>query len=152
MPESSSTGPADVRMIDDTLAWRRATDALLKGICHALNGRLGAVSGLIQISRFDHGLDDESGALLDSELERMVRIGVLLRLIPADRVAFLFFGYRGPWYTVGWHLGAIVERRFGRAALLEAVADPRRLLALYDEAAKAEGLARFSPALLAALR
>ena len=55
----------------------------------------------------------------------------------ADRVAFTFFGYRGPWYTVGWRMGALVEQRLGRAALLECMADPRLLLARYNEAATA---------------
>jgi hypothetical protein len=53
----------------------------------------------------------------------------------ADHVAFTFFGYRGPWYTVGYHMAAVVEKRFGRPALLECMADPRLLLKKYNEAA-----------------
>jgi len=70
----------------------------------------------------------------------------------ADRVAFTFFGYRGPWYTVGYHAGARVEKRFGRAVLLECIADPRRLLARFNEVAQQDGSAGFSPALLAAVK
>src|SRR5262249_21595023 len=29
----------------------------------------------------------------------------------ADHVAFTFFGYRGPWYTIGYKMGALVEKR-----------------------------------------
>lgn len=31
----------------------------------------------------------------------------------ADHVAFTFFGYRGPWYTVGYRLGALVLEAVG---------------------------------------
>ena len=53
----------------------------------------------------------------------------------ADHVAFTFFGYRGPWYTVGYKMGQVVEKRFGRAVLIECMSDPRQLLAKYNEAA-----------------
>jgi hypothetical protein len=59
----------------------------------------------------------------------------------ADHVAFTFFGYRGPWYTVGYRMGSLVERRLGRAALLEGMVDPRRLLARYNEAAAQQNAA-----------
>lgn len=53
----------------------------------------------------------------------------------ADHVALTFFGYRGPWYTVGYRMGVVVEKRYGRAVLLACMADPRLLLARYNEAA-----------------
>ncbi len=53
----------------------------------------------------------------------------------ADHVAFTFYGYRGPWYTVGHTMGATIEKRFGRAVLIDCMADPRKLLAKYNEAA-----------------
>jgi Putative zinc dependent peptidase (DUF5700) len=53
----------------------------------------------------------------------------------ADRVALTFFGYRGPWYTVGYRMGVVVEKRFGRAVLVQCMADPRLLLARYNDAA-----------------
>ena len=59
----------------------------------------------------------------------------------ADHVAFTFFGYRGPWYTVGYKLGQMVEKRFGRAVLIECMSDPRQLLARYNEAAAEENAA-----------
>ena len=53
----------------------------------------------------------------------------------ADHEAFTFFGYRGPWYTVGYLMGRTVEKRYGRRALIECMTDPRQLLAKYNEAA-----------------
>lgn len=46
-----------------------------------------------------------------------------------------FFGLQGPWYTVGYRMAQLVERRFGRAALLETMRDPRLLLRDYNRAA-----------------
>ncbi len=53
----------------------------------------------------------------------------------ADHVGFTFFGYRGPWYTVGYLMGRAVEKRFGRAVLIQCMSDPRQLLAKYNEVA-----------------
>jgi len=75
----------------------------------------------------------------------------------ADHVAFTFFGYRGPWYTVGYKMGQMVERHFGRAVLVECISDPRQLLAKYnqaatkDNAAGKENLPLWSPELLEAV-
>lgn len=100
---------------------------------------------------FEQLVGQLDGFLLD------VARGGFARPEVADRVAMGHFGYRGPWYTVGWRMGAEVERRFGRAALLECMGDPRRLLARYNEvagapaAAGAERLPRWSAELLAAV-
>src|SRR5262249_36140654 len=75
----------------------------------------------------------------------------------ADHVAFTFFGYRGPWYTVGYKMGQLVEKRFGRAVLIECMSDPRKLLAKYNEAAEKENqtaavkMALWSPEVLKAV-
>lgn len=45
-----------------------------------------------------------------------------------------FFGTQGPWYTVGYRMAVIVERRYGRGALIQTMLDPRRLLLLYNQA------------------
>jgi len=58
-----------------------------------------------------------------------------------DHAGFTFFGYRGPWYLVGYRMGVTVEKAFGREALLECMTDPRRLLIRYNEAAKKLNLA-----------
>jgi Putative zinc dependent peptidase (DUF5700) len=47
-----------------------------------------------------------------------------------------FFGVQGPWYTVGYKMCIMVEKRFGRAALISTMLDPRKLLVLYNRAAK----------------
>jgi len=63
---------------------------------------------------------------------------------------------QGAWYTVGYEMAVLVERRFGRQALDDALLDPRRLLALYNQVAaeadaKGATLATWSPELLARL-
>ena len=72
----------------------------------------------------------------------------------ADRKAFTFFGeIQGPWYTVGYGMAVLVEKRYGRAALIECMLDPRLLLERYNQAAEESmasraGLARWSPEVL----
>jgi hypothetical protein len=105
---------------------------------------------------------DQDSALVDSQIAELDRFfrdvldGGFARPEVVDHVAFTFFGYRGPWYTVGYRMGALVERRFGRATLVECMADPRRLLARYNEVAAernaaGERLALWSPELLEAI-
>jgi Putative zinc dependent peptidase (DUF5700) len=68
---------------------------------------------------------------------------------------FTFFGVQGPWYTVGWKMSALVEQTYGRAALIECMLDPRRLLATYNAAvkkSKTSDLPLWSERLLAAVR
>lgn len=77
---------------------------------------------------------DQQLAQVDAFLVDVVT-GGFARPEVADRVAFGLFGYRGPWYTVGWRMGALVEQRFGRPVLLECMADPRQLLVRYNQAA-----------------
>ena len=49
--------------------------------------------------------------------------------------AFSFFGVQGPWYTVGYRMAVVVERRYGRATLIACMVDPRQLLARYNATA-----------------
>ncbi|HTA42626.1 MAG TPA: DUF5700 domain-containing putative Zn-dependent protease [Bryobacteraceae bacterium] len=61
-----------------------------------------------------------------------------------------FYGEQGAFYTVGYKMASMVEMRFGRAALRDAMTDPRNLLILYNQAAAGQnGLRRWSPELLA---
>ncbi len=65
-------------------------------------------------------------------------------------VAMSFFGIQGPWYTVGWKMAAMIERRFGRAELIACMSDPHRLLDDYDKAA-ADSLPHWSQDVVRAL-
>ena len=49
--------------------------------------------------------------------------------------ASTFFGYQGPWYTVGYEMAALVEKRFGRKIFADCLLDPRLLLVRYNEVA-----------------
>ena len=81
----------------------------------------------------------------------------ITRLDVADDVAFTFFGYRGPWYTVGYAMGAAVEKHRGRAALVACMLDPHTLLAEYNHVAEEQNAtgavkrALWSPELLKAV-
>jgi len=79
------------------------------------------------------------------------------RLVGEDNInekAFSFFGTQGPWYTVGYKMGVIVEKRYGRKVLIDCMLDPRQLLAHYNQAATEfnergkDHLALWSPDLL----
>lgn len=53
-----------------------------------------------------------------------------------------FFGsHQGPWYTVGYKMAVIVEKRFGRPALIRTMRDYRCLPALYNRAAAEQNAA-----------
>ena len=43
-----------------------------------------------------------------------------------------FFGVQGPWYTVGYKMAVAVEKRYGRAALIDCMRDRRLLLVRYS--------------------
>ena len=46
-----------------------------------------------------------------------------------------FFGRQGAFYTVGYEMAALVEKRFGRQVFLDCLLDPRQLLIRYNEIA-----------------
>jgi hypothetical protein len=74
-----------------------------------------------------------------------------------ERAAQPFYGEQGAWYTVGYRMASMVELRFGRRALTDAMIDPRRLLMLYNRTAAEQNqelkihLALWSTELLAKL-
>jgi len=79
------------------------------------------------------------------------------KLVGQDKInekAYTFFGEQGPWYTVGYKMAIIVEKRFGRKVLIDCMVDPRELLTRYNQAAEelnrgsGEKLAVWSPELL----
>lgn len=102
---------------------------------------------------------DQDSKDVDDRLEELdqflrdVAEGGFARPEVADHVAMTFYGYRGPWYTVGYAMGAAVEKRRGRAALVACMADPRTLLAEYNRVVDEGGAkrARWSPELLKAV-
>jgi len=59
-----------------------------------------------------------------------------------DQRAFEFFGLQGPWYTVGYQMAVIVEKRYGREVLIDCMRDHRLLLAKYNAAADELNLSR----------
>jgi hypothetical protein len=75
-----------------------------------------------------------------------------------DQKAYTFFGdIQGPWYTVGYKMATVVEKRYGRPALIECMLDRRLLLKRYNQAAKEinaagqDHLALWSPEVLKAV-
>lgn len=56
-----------------------------------------------------------------------------------------FFGIQGPWYTVGYKMSVMVEKRFGRQALIDTMLDPRCLLVLYNRTAAEQNAAGKPP-------
>jgi hypothetical protein len=61
-----------------------------------------------------------------------------LRVTSPDSVNTLanqFYGEQGPWYTVGWKMAVVIEKRFGRARLVSVMCNPPALLRTYNEAA-----------------
>ncbi len=71
-----------------------------------------------------------------------------------SKAGFSFFGVQGPWYTVGYKMAVVIERRYGRATLIDCMRDPRMFLERYNAAAEelrragGERLALWSPELL----
>jgi hypothetical protein len=53
-----------------------------------------------------------------------------------DETGFSFFGVQGAWYTVGWKMSVVIEKTFGRKKLIEVFCDRRKLLSVFNEAAR----------------
>ena len=53
----------------------------------------------------------------------------------ADAQAFTYFGYQGPWYTVGYRMDVVLEGAIGRQKLIQAMCDGS-VLAEYNESVK----------------
>lgn len=71
----------------------------------------------------------------------------------AERASPFYGDAQGAWYTVGYKMAVIVEKRFGRRELINCMLDPRQLLARYNQAAEeinrgSEKLAVWSPELM----
>jgi hypothetical protein len=82
----------------------------------------------LEAERFGANVDDLNQFFLDT-------VHGELRNDAVAHEGSIFFGYRGPWYTVGYHMAVTIEREFGRTALIATFADPREFVARYNEAA-----------------
>jgi hypothetical protein len=106
-------------------------------------------------ARWEHDMANFNQDL--SSLQQFFLDIVDQKLVGKDKIdekAYSFFGAQGPWYTVGYRMAVIVEKRYGRKRLIECMLDPRELLASYNRAATdintsgKEKLALWSPELL----
>jgi len=95
-----------------------------------------AASSAKEHARWDHDMANFSA---DLQSVNAFFLDVLNGKFPnqdaIDEKAGSFFGQQGPWYTVGYKMAVMVEKRFGRPALIETMLDPRKLLVLYNRAA-----------------
>jgi len=115
-----------------------------------------AVSSPQERARWDHDMANFNQDL--ASLQQFFLDIVNQKLKTKDEIddkAYSFFGTQGPWYTVGYKMAVIVEKRYGRATLIDCMIDPREFLVRYNSAAaelnhsQAEQLALWSPELLA---
>ncbi|MGO8793764.1 MAG: DUF5700 domain-containing putative Zn-dependent protease [Candidatus Sulfotelmatobacter sp.] len=114
-----------------------------------------ATSSPADRARWEHDLSDFNQNL---ELLQNFFLDVIHQKIKGkdqiDEKAFTFFGVQGPWYTVGYKMAVVIERRYGRKRLIECMLDPGDLLATYNRAAAEinksgkENLALWSPELM----
>jgi putative zinc-dependent peptidase DUF5700 len=117
-----------------------------------------ATSTSSERARWDHDLanfDQDLGTVQKFLLD--VAQGRLKTDEEQGKVGYAFFGVQGPWYTVGWKMAVVIEKRYGRARLIECMLDLRQLLPTYNRAAQEQNrtggkhLATWSPELLTAL-
>ena len=105
---------------------------------------------------------DRDVANFDNDLRKVEKFfqDVLENRLSEDQIneaVSTFFGEQGAWYTVGWKMCVLIEKTFGRRALIEAMCDQRKLLSTYNRAAarfnvKArKPLALWSQSLIAAI-
>ncbi len=97
-----------------------------------------ATSSSAEHARWDHDLANFNEDL--ASLQQFFLDVIDQRLSPKQKIdekAYTFFGdAQGPWYTVGYKMAVIVEKRFGRKVLIDCMLDPRDLLARYNQAAR----------------
>ena len=115
-----------------------------------------AASSPEQHARWDHDLANFNADL--GSLQQLFMDVVDQKLTTKEKInekAYSFFGdAQGAWYTVGYKMAVLVEKRFGRKVLIDCMLDPRQLLARYNQAATEinerdpKKLALWSPELL----
>jgi hypothetical protein len=134
-PELPAGTPAPVR---DALGWMSAFGEGFAMLAAAggPNVHPHASSKPEDRARWDRDL-----ANLNADLRTLEKffLDVINRRFPSkaeeQKQAFSFFGTQGPWYTVGYKMAVTIERHEGRAALIDAMRDPRKLITLYNQAA-----------------
>jgi hypothetical protein len=96
-----------------------------------------AASSAQEHARWDHDLANFNQDL--GSLQQFFLDIIDEKLVGPDKIgekASTFFGdAQGPWYTVGYKMAVVVEKRFGRKVLIDCMLDPRELLAHYNQAA-----------------
>jgi hypothetical protein len=103
------------------------------------------------VSNFDSDLRKVEKFFLDVLANRLTEEQIRETVAP-------FYGEQGAWYTVGWRMGVLIEKVFGRRALVAAMCDPRELFATYNGAAARHNrksrkpMALWSPPLVEAVR
>lgn len=115
-----------------------------------------AASSAKEHARWDHDLANFNQDL--ASVQQFFLDIIDKSLVGDDKIserASVFFGdAQGAWYTVGYKMAVIVEKRFGPRVLIDCMLDPRELLFRYNQAAKElnergqEKLALWSPELL----
>lgn len=96
-----------------------------------------ATSSLKDQARWNHDMANFNSDLVS--LQQFFLDVINQKLVGKDKIdekAYTFFGTQGPWYTVGYKIAVIVEKRFGRKTLIDCMLDPRQLLVYYNQAAK----------------
>ena len=90
-------------------------------------------------ARWDHDMSNFGGNLRSVDTFFVdILSGKLADQDSIETKGSSFYGIQGPWYTVGYTMCVVVEKRFGRGALISTMTDPRRLLLLYNQATKEE--------------
>ena len=114
-----------------------------------------AASSPEEHARWEHDLANFNQDL--STLQEFFLDVIDQKLVGKDKIdekAYSFFGVQGPWYTVGYKMAVVIEKRYGRKRLIECMLDSRELLASYNLAAPEmpasakEKLALWSPELM----
>jgi hypothetical protein len=117
-----------------------------------------AVSGPEDRARWDRDVSN-----FDSDLRKVEKffLDVLANRLTEEQVRETvapFYGEQGAWYTVGWRMSVLIEKVFGRRALVAAMCDPRELFVTYNRAAarynrkSRKPMALWSPPLIEAVR
>jgi Putative zinc dependent peptidase (DUF5700) len=88
-------------------------------------------AGITNLANFNNDLISVQQFFLDLIDEKLVDKDKI-----SEKASSFFGDAQGAWYTVGYKMAVIVEKRYGRKVLIDCMLDPRELLVRYNEAAK----------------